>query len=211
MRAGPTLWKMTPQVLVGARALRCGTPARRAPLGSPLEETRPPVSAEKPPPKVLVTGALGQLGPPVVAELRRRYGRDRVVASDVVTPPVVTDDVSPFVELNACRLDEVDDVVRRDAIDTVVHLAAARVADPDDRRVLHVTARSVETILEAARAHDVRVLLASSMAVYGSTAKGHETEVPEPDTAYGVAKVYGELLGTYYRDRYAVDFRALRL
>jgi len=32
----------------------------------------------------------------------------------------------------------------------------------------------------------------------------------QPTTIYGVSKVFNELLGTYYFNKYGVDFRAIR-
>ena len=32
----------------------------------------------------------------------------------------------------------------------------------------------------------------------------------QPETMYGVTKVFGELLGTYYHKKFGVDYRCLR-
>ena len=57
-------------------------------------------------------------------------------------------------------------------------------------------------------------LFASSLGVYGGVEqpKGPVTDhtLQRPDLIYGVTKVFGELLGRYYRKAYGIDFRAIR-
>lgn len=150
--------------------------------------------------RVLVTGSNGQIGREVVAALRGRYGFANVVASDIEGVDV---------KLDACSPKQIESIVRNEKIDTLVHLAACRLGN--DQHALRVNSRSIETVLEAARQHQLRVLLTSSTAVYGASSHSSEDHPARPDSIYGVSKVYGEMLGTCYSLRYGVDFRALRL
>lgn len=54
----------------------------------------------------------------------------------------------------------------------------------------------------------------SSIAVFGGDAFNRDNapvdSVLQPTTIYGVSKVFNELLGTYYHDKFGVDFRSLR-
>jgi threonine 3-dehydrogenase len=107
--------------------------------------------------------------------------------------------------------------------DVVFHLAAmlsaTGEAHPD--RCWHVNMNSLQVALDALDAQEGRPVLAwpSSIAAFGpmpdGPAFGHAPKVPNefpllPRTMYGVTKVAGELLGSWYADRRAVDFRSLR-
>jgi threonine 3-dehydrogenase len=69
-------------------------------------------------------------------------------------------------------------------------------------------------LLEAARLNGVRqVLFASSIGSYGADVQGGvltDVTVQRPFTVYGVTKVFGENLGSYYKRKYGLDFRGLR-
>ena len=55
--------------------------------------------------RILVTGALGQIGSELVPALRERYGSDNVVASDIRVPPkqVATDGPYSEIEIGTPR------------------------------------------------------------------------------------------------------------
>jgi len=68
-------------------------------------------------------------------------------------------------------------------------------------------------VLEAARLFGVkRVVFASTAATYGLGTGEVITDdtLQRPITMYGCGKLYGELLGRFYRRKFHLDFRALR-
>ncbi len=81
--------------------------------------------------KILVTGALGQIGSELVPALRARYGDDNVVASDIRMPPRgslgvtgSTWDHGPFEFLDTTNRNQIQEVLHRHQVDTIYHLAA---------------------------------------------------------------------------------------
>ena len=76
--------------------------------------------------KILVTGALGQIGTELVMLLRRLYGDDQVVASDLVHKdvPQVTE-AGPFALLDVTDAAAMAELVQREKIQTIYHLAAS--------------------------------------------------------------------------------------
>lgn len=68
-------------------------------------------------------------------------------------------------------------------------------------------------VLEAARLFGVkRLVFASTAATYGPGSGETITDetLQRPITMYGAGKLYGELLGRFYRRKFDLDFRALR-
>ncbi len=88
-------------------------------------------------------------------------------------------------------------------------------AEGDPQAAIKANAYGTHALLEAARLNDVeQFLFASSLGVYGGAEqpKGPVTDrtLQRPDLIYGVTKVFGELLGRYYRKAYGIDFRGIR-
>lgn len=163
--------------------------------------------------KILVTGALGQIGSELVPALRARYGEDQVVASDIRMPPRGTDGPFEFVDTTNPR--QITDVVRRNQIGTIYHLAAllSATAESKPQVAWEVNIGSLYDILEVARENRCAVFHPSSIGAFGPDTPKDRTPqdtVQRPTTMYGVTKVAGELLCDYYHHRFGVDTRGVR-
>lgn len=166
--------------------------------------------------RILVTGALGQIGSELVGALRARYGAERVVASDIkISHGPRDDDGGPSEYLDVTTLSQVQEVVRRHRVDTIFHLAAllSAVAEERPHVAWHVNMSGLYQVLEVARQVDCKVFVPSSIGAFGpSTPKAltPQDTVQRPTTMYGVTKVAAELLGDYYWKRFGTDVRGLR-
>jgi nucleoside-diphosphate-sugar epimerase len=167
--------------------------------------------------KIMVTGALGQIGTELVLALRGRYGTENVVATDCRPQPSARlKDTGPFQTADVTDIDALERVVRQHDIDTVFHLAAilSAVGEQKPQLCWRVNMEGTVNVLELGLRHEMaRIIIPSSIAVWGRGAPLEKTpqETPlKPTTIYGVTKVCGELLADYYVQRFGLDVRGLR-
>jgi nucleoside-diphosphate-sugar epimerase len=167
--------------------------------------------------RVLVTGAVGQIGSELTIELRRRYGAENVVATGHRTKPSrVLHDGGPFAYVDVTRRETVEAVVDDYGIDIIYHMAAILSAVGEERPHLawDVNINGLYNILEIARRRQLtRVFCPSSIAVFGPETPRDRTPqdtILRPTTMYGVSKVSGELLCNYYVRRFGLDVRGVR-
>ncbi len=166
--------------------------------------------------RILVTGALGQIGSELTVELRKLYGTNNVIATDV--NPNATDIIKkgPFEALDVTNKDAIDKLVLKYNIDGIVHMAAILSATGEQKPELcwNVNMNGFCNILKIALEYNIkRVLIPSSIAVFGPETPKINTPqetVLKPTTMYGVTKVSGELLGNYHVQKYNLDVRGLR-
>ncbi len=166
--------------------------------------------------KILLTGALGQLGSELTLFLRKLYGSDNVVATDIRqqdTSPLL--ETGPFYQLDCRNVHALAEVVRKHHIDAIYHLAAilSAVAESDPQVAWDVNMNGLHSVLEVARENGCAVFTPSSIAAFGpSTPKDSTPQdtVQRPTSIYGVTKVAGELLCDYYHHKYGVDTRGIR-
>ena len=166
--------------------------------------------------RILVTGALGQLGSELTPRLRELYGAENVIASDIRRKTGEALYSGPFELLDVTEPEKVREVVEDYGIDTIYHLAAILSASGELRpqEAWQVNVEGLRNILEAAREFNVeRVFFPSSIAVFGPEAPREMTPqdtVMRPRTIYGISKVVGELLCDYYHYKYGLDVRGVR-
>ena len=171
----------------------------------------------KPMNRILVTGAVGQIGSELTVELRQRYGAENVVATGHRTKPsAVLCDGGPFEFIDVTRRETLEEVVDRYNIDTIYHMAAvlSAVGEEKPHVAWNVNINGLYHVLEIARERNLtRLFCPSSIAVFGPETPRENTPqetVLRPTTMYGVSKVSGELLCDYYVRRFGVDVRGVR-
>ncbi|KAJ2805404.1 hypothetical protein H4R21_001275, partial [Coemansia helicoidea] len=167
------------------------------------------------PPRVLVTGSLGQLGSSMVSALRARFGAENVVASDIRKPAPEQRGLGPFVYADVLNRRAMEEIIVDHGIDWVVHFSAilSAAGERNPALGLDVNINGTQNVLELARIHGLRVLSPSTMGAFGPTTPKDMTPdltIMRPNTIYGISKVHMELLGEYYCEKYGVDFRSLR-
>jgi nucleoside-diphosphate-sugar epimerase len=167
--------------------------------------------------KILVTGAVGQIGSELTLALREKYGNENVIATGRKTKP--SDELlnsGPFEFINITDKDSLEDVIKKHNIDTIYNMAAILSATGEEKPALcwDVNINGLYYILELAVKYDMaRVFVPSSIAAFGPETPRENTPqetVLKPKTMYGVTKVAGELLGDYYFKRFGLDVRGVR-
>jgi nucleoside-diphosphate-sugar epimerase len=167
--------------------------------------------------RILVTGAVGQIGSELTVALRQKYGGDNVIATGRKTKPSKELlDGGPFAFINVSDKVSVAEVVDKYEIDTIYHMAAILSAVGEENPALcwDVNINGLKNVLDVGVEKKlVRIFVPSSIAVFGPETPRHNTPqdtILKPRTIYGVTKVSAELLCDYYVKRFNVDVRGCR-
>jgi nucleoside-diphosphate-sugar epimerase len=165
--------------------------------------------------RILITGALGQIGSELTMKLRETYGSDNVIATDIRKNDSEAAQSGPFETLDVTDLNKMGDIAKKYKVDTIMHLAALLSATAEAKPVLawNLNMGGLMNALETARELNAQFFTPSSIGAFGpSTPKDSTPQdtIMRPTTMYGVNKVAGELLGDYYYHKFGVDTRGLR-
>jgi nucleoside-diphosphate-sugar epimerase len=167
--------------------------------------------------KILVTGAVGQIGSELTMALRKKYGNENIIASGRKTKPSEKLlNSGPFEFIDITKRETVEKVVKDYDIDTIYNMAAILSAIGEKKPLLcwNVNINGLYNIIEIAHEYEMtRVFVPSSIAVFGPETPRQNTPqetVLKPKTMYGVTKVAGELLGEYYFKKFGIDVRGIR-
>jgi len=165
--------------------------------------------------RILVTGALGQIGTELVIALRERHGSDAIVASDIRVPSTGSAPEGVFEVLDVTNARQLQELVRRHDVGSIFHLASLLSATSEERPHVawELNLGGLYKALEVARENRCALFFPSSIAAFGPSTPRVGTPqdtIQRPNTIYGVTKVAGELIADYYAHRFGVDVRGLR-
>lgn len=166
--------------------------------------------------KIMITGALGQIGTELVVKCRALYGNDNVLATDIREPEADSAIANgPFEILDVTDKTRMYELVKSFKPDTFMHMAAllSATAEKNPLFAWDLNMGGLMNALEAAREFNLQFFTPSSIGAFGpSTPKVNTPQVTiqRPTSMYGVNKVAGELLCQYYFEKFNVDTRSVR-
>lgn len=165
--------------------------------------------------KIIITGALGQIGSELIVKLRSIYGADNVLATDIrkTDSPVI--ESGPFELLDVMDAERMHTLAKDFGADTMMHMAALLSATAEAKPLLawNLNMGGLVNALETSRDLGLQFFTPSSIGAFGpSTPKKNTPQdtLQRPTTMYGVNKVAGELLCDYYYQKFGVDTRGVR-
>jgi len=167
--------------------------------------------------KILVTGALGQIGSELIPALRKKFGNENVIAvGHRKKPSEEFKNAGPFETADARNKQKLKILIKKYNINTIYNLVGilSAVGEKNPDLAWDVNMSALKNILELAVECKIdRLFWPSSIAAFGPTTPLENTPqktILEPTTMYGVTKVAGELLCKYYFVKYGLDVRSLR-
>ncbi|WP_052910811.1 NAD-dependent epimerase/dehydratase family protein [Riemerella anatipestifer] len=166
--------------------------------------------------KILITGALGQIGTELTAKLVEIYGKDNVIASGIDKWREGITTAGHYERIDVTNFKLLEDFIKENKITTVYHLASL-LSGTSEKQPLFAWKLNLEPLLhlcELAREGYLRkIFWPSSIAVFGKGIPKHnvgQDVVLNPTTVYGISKMAGEKWCEYYHDKYGVDVRSIR-
>ena len=161
------------------------------------------IGMDRPSGRVLVTGALGQIGTELVEALQQKHGHDNVIATDI------RDDKGCQI-LDVMNKEGIEKLVLEQDITEIYHLAALLSATGEKNPELcwNINVVGLENVISAAKKNNARLFSPSSIAVFGPDCPKIAPQMTplNPTTVYGKTKVVGEQLAMSS----GIDMRGIR-
>ena len=162
--------------------------------------------------KILITGALGQLGQEFINYFKTKdiY----IVATDIKDPPDNLQCIFEYADV--LNKDKLDLLVKKYKINIIYHLVAILSANGERNpyNSWKINMESFQNIIEISINNKIKkVFWPSSIAVFGTESNldlVSQNPSMNPETIYGVSKLAGEKLANYYFNKFQLDIRSLR-
>lgn len=166
--------------------------------------------------KILITGALGQIGTELTNRLVEVHGAENVVASGLDRWDKNLTSAGFYERMDVTNTQLVRQVIKDYGITTVYHLASL-LSGTSEKQPLFAWKLNIEPLLQfcemAKEGLLKKIFWPSSIAVFGTGIPkenvGQEV-VLNPTTVYGISKMAGEKWCEYYNTKFGVDVRSIR-
>lgn len=166
--------------------------------------------------KILITGALGQIGTELTKKLMEVYGNQQVIASGLEPREQIQTPAELYEIVDVTNTERLREVIQKHQITTVYHLASL-LSGTSEKQPLFAWKLNLEPLIhlcEMAKEGLIqKIFWPSSIAVFGKGIPKHNVAqdvVLNPTTVYGISKLAGEKWCEYYFDKYGVDVRSIR-
>ena len=163
--------------------------------------------------RILMTGGNGQLGTEILPYLNQLYGANNILVTDVVEKE--NSDCKHYENLDVLDRNKVESAIKLFKPDYIIHFAAKLSAsgEMDPKSCLKVNIDGFKNVIDVACEKKVAMFMPSTIGAFGASTPRHNapnTTIMRPSTIYGCTKVFSELLGTYYKHKYGMDFKSIR-
>ncbi|MCD4716734.1 MAG: NAD-dependent epimerase/dehydratase family protein [Desulfobacterales bacterium] len=166
----------------------------------------------------LITGGTGFIGAEIVRLLLEKGEKDLFVF-DINPSTKLLDEVADQVEVvrgDLGNFSQVMNIVKTCKPQVIYHLGGmlSVPSDADHAASFRANAMGTFHILEASKLFDVsQVLFSSTLATFALDIQEDtisDYTIQRPQLFYGATKVFGELMGMFYKRKFGLDFRSVR-
>ena len=164
---------------------------------------------------IIILGSNGQIGTELAVALRKRFGNNSVITSDI-NPPKYSSPEDLFEEINVLDLQSLRNLFNKHKPTQIYLLAAllSAIGEQNPKKAWDLNMGGLLNVLDLAVEYKVnKVFWPSSIAVFGADSPKENTPqycVMDPNTVYGISKLAGERWCEYYYEKYNLDVRSIR-
>lgn len=163
---------------------------------------------------IMIAGCRGQIGKALTNALISELGQDQVIATDLAESD---DNINcKYEQLDVTDHTTYQNIVKDNKVDYIVHLAGilSSLGEKYPQLAFDVNVTGAKNAMDVAKDHECQLFIPSTIGVFGGD-NYEKSDTPndcvlQPKTIYGATKVFNELLGEYYHNRFGVDFRCIR-
>lgn len=147
--------------------------------------------------------------------LRKRYGNENVILSDIIKPTEKILENGPYIFADILDFKGLQKIVVNQRIDWLIHFSAllSAIGEQNVPLAVRVNIEGMHNVIELAKQYQLKIFVPSTIGAFGPDSPRNPTPnvtIQRPRTIYGVSKVHAELLGEYYHHKFNLDFRCLR-
>jgi nucleoside-diphosphate-sugar epimerase len=164
---------------------------------------------------IIILGANGQIGTELAIALRKKFGDQQVITSDIREPQTLGEN-EIFEPANVLDKDGLQSLFLKHK-PTQIYLLAAMLSATGEQypqKAWDLNMNGLLNILDLTVELGIKkIFWPSSIAVFGPHSPKKDTPqycVMDPNSIYGISKLAGERLSEYYYNKHGLDIRSIR-